>query len=192
MNDKDLSLRTKTSVVSRQSGVGLIEVLVALIVISLGVLGMAGLQLTGMKQSTNGFNRSKAVMLAENMTTRMRINRSGVVDGLYNGFDSSLETCTTRPDPYCQSFATTDAQQCDADELADFDMFSIACGDWSASGASGGVADLLPANASLQVVCDDTPCVTDSSYTLTVTWPESENASSDTSESSRVQMRLRP
>jgi len=32
----------------RQQGVGIVEVLVALVVVSLGVLGMASLQLTGM------------------------------------------------------------------------------------------------------------------------------------------------
>lgn len=186
---------------SKQRGVGIIEVMVALIVISFGVLGMAGLQLTGMKHSTNGFNRTKAVMLAENMTTRMRINRSAVADQLYDDFDSSEEVCTTKPTPYCQANGDDNAQSCNAQQLADFDMFSVACGEWYKAGASGGVAQLLPAGASMQIVCDDNDCTAQSSYTLSVTWPENENASSDTASkvavddpepSSRVQMRLRP
>ena len=56
----------------RQSGVGIIEVLIALVVVSLGVLGMASLQLTGMKHSSSGYNRSMAVLFAENMASRMR------------------------------------------------------------------------------------------------------------------------
>ena len=61
-----------------QRGLGIIEVLVALVVVSFGVLGMASLQLTGMKHSSSGFNRSKALLFAENMATRMRINDAGV------------------------------------------------------------------------------------------------------------------
>lgn len=182
---------------SRQRGIGVLEVLIALIVISLGVLGMAGLQLTGMKHSTNGFNRAKAVMAAENMATRMRINRTGVVNFSYDGFDSSTVSCTTRPARYCQPFGTTAAQRCDSEQLATFDQFAVACGDWAADGASGGVAQLLPAGAKLEVDCDvasaTDPCTEDSSYTLSVTWPERLNASSDdVSRNSRVQMRLRP
>ena len=47
-----------------QRGVGIIEVLVALVVVSLGVLGMANLQLTGIKHSNSGYNRAKALMVA--------------------------------------------------------------------------------------------------------------------------------
>ena len=177
----------------RQRGIGILEVLIALIVISLGVLGMAGLQLTGMKHSTSGFNRAKAVMMAEDMTTRMRINRSGIVNALYDGFDSSTVSCAARPAIYCQPYANTQAQSCNSTELASFDRFAVACGDWGADGASGGVADLLPAGAKLEVSCDDSPCTEDSSYTLSVTWPERLNASSDDEiRNSRVQMKLRP
>ncbi|MFK8079797.1 MAG: type IV pilus modification protein PilV [Granulosicoccus sp.] len=178
---------------SRQRGVGLLEVLVALIVISFGVLGMAGLQLTGMKQSTSGFNRAKAVMLAESMTARMRLNRTGVANEFYNGFDSINLSCDTQPDPYCQSYGATDARICTAEELADFDMFSVACGEWNGQSASGGIEEMLPDGASLAVSCDDVPCTNESSYTLSVTWPENPNASSaEPTQSSRVQMRLRP
>ncbi|MFK7861739.1 MAG: type IV pilus modification protein PilV [Granulosicoccus sp.] len=176
-----------------QQGIGLVEVLVALVVISLGVLGMAGLQLTGMKQSSNGFNRAKAVMLAESMTTRMRINRIGVVDGHYNHFDSLQETCSVLPSPYCQAYGNNDAQDCDAAQLAAFDKYSVACGEWNGQAAIGGVAGLMPADTRLQVQCNDATCTAESSYTLNVTWPESPNASSNEPvKSSRVQMRLRP
>jgi len=176
-----------------QRGVGIVEVLVALIVISFGVLGMAGLQLTGMKQSSSGFNRAKAVMLAESMATRMRINRAGVANGDYSNFDSSQLSCNVPPTPYCQPYGQAGSQSCDAGELADFDLFSIACGEWDGQTVSGGVAEMLPGGASLTVVCDDAICTDDSSYTLSVTWPENPNASSpEDAQTSRVQMRLRP
>ncbi len=180
---------------NRQQGVGLIEVLVALVVVSFGVLGMAGLQLTGMKHSTNGFNRSKALILTENMATRMRINTTGVFNGAYAGFDSSIDAnlCQVRPVPYCQAYKDVDAQSCSVDELAEFDKFSVACGDWGPGGASAGVQGMLPEGAKLEVVCDDLPCEPASTYTLSVSWPENRTATSaEASVSKRVQMRLRP
>jgi len=176
-----------------QHGVGIVEVLVALVVISFGVLGIAGLQLSGMKQSTNGFNRAKAVMLAENMTERMWINRTGVASEFYDDFDSSTVDCNVRPATYCQAFNNNAAQRCDAEQLAAFDKFSVACGEWDGAGVSGGVAELLPAGSRLQVSCDDDPCTANSGYTLSVTWPERANASSDEAlRDSRIVMRLRP
>jgi len=180
---------------SRQSGIGIIEVLVALIVVSFGVLGMAGLQLTGMKHSTNSFNRSKALMLTENMATRMRINNTGVITQAYAGFDSSADAgfCNIKPTPYCQASKGIAAQQCDVDELAEFDLYSVACGDWGTAGSNAGVQGLLPQGSKLEIICDDAVCVDTSTYTLRVSWPEGETATSEEAAVVRqVQMRLRP
>lgn len=170
------------------------EVLIALIVISLGVLGMAGLQLTGMKHSSDGFNRAKATLLTENMATRMRINSTGVKSGLYDNFTSSDADCDVQPDPYCQAYKEGNAERCDIEELAQFDLFSVACGDWSSTGASGGINDVLPEGATLTVNCDDDSCTNESSYTLVATWPEAiaRSADEEAQRTRRVQMRLRP
>ncbi|MGQ7845568.1 type IV pilus modification protein PilV [Granulosicoccus sp. 3-233] len=178
-----------------QQGVGIIEVLVALVVVSFGVLGMAGLQLTGMKHSNNGFNRSKALILTENIATRMRINEQGVSNGFYDGFDSGNDAnyCNVRPVPYCQASKGAAAQSCTAAELAAFDLFSVSCGDWGSEGASGGVEDQLPAGARLVVDCNDSPCEDTSTYTLSVSWPENRTVRSDDAPvERRVQMVLRP
>ncbi len=179
----------------RSRGIGIIEVLVALIVVSFGVLGMAGLQLTGMKHSTNSFNRSKALMLTENMATRMRINRTGVLAQAYTGFDSSANAnfCAVKPVPYCQASKGVAAESCTVDELASFDMYSVACGDWGTGAANAGVQGMLPPGAKLEIDCNDVPCVDTSTYTVSVSWPEGKTASSEEApETRRVQMRLRP
>lgn len=178
-----------------QRGVGIIEVLVALVVVSFGVLGMAGLQLTGMKHSNNGFIRSKALILTENIATRMRINAQGVANGSYAGFDSGADAnyCNVKPVPYCQASKGAAAQSCSVDELAAFDLFSVSCGDWGSDGASGGVNDQLPSGARLEVVCDEDPCEDTSTYTLSVSWPENRTVRSEDEQAvRRVQMRLRP
>jgi type IV pilus assembly protein PilV len=58
----------------RQRGVSLIEVLVAVVVLSLGLLAMAGLQLSGLRASQGGLLRSTAAQLASDMAERMRSN----------------------------------------------------------------------------------------------------------------------
>lgn len=188
-------MRQITHYKKRQRGVGIIEVLVALVVVSLGVLGMANLQLKGIKHSSSGFNRAKALMVAESITSRMRANRTGVLAGNYNAhsFTSSATTCTTKPNPYCQTLGTTAAQSCTTAELAAFDLFSADCGSWGATeSASGGVQDYLPLGSTIDINCDDATCTPTSTYTVAVTWPEGQNASSDVSSTRSVQIRFRP
>ncbi|PID61066.1 MAG: type IV pilus modification protein PilV [Gammaproteobacteria bacterium] len=158
-----------------QRGVGIIEVLVALVVISFGVLGMAGLQLTGIKHTTSSYNRAKALLLIENMATRMRINHQAVIDGDYAGFDTANGyDCAVKPTPYCQDSPTGAGESCTSGELAAFDLFSVACG------------------ACLKVACNDSPCKADSAYTISITWTERSSPSDDTTETRNVSMRLRP
>ncbi len=179
-----------------QLGIGIVEVLVALVVVSLGVLGMASLQLTGMQQSTGGYNRAKALLYAENMATRMRTNRPAI-DGnngyLFDGFESTGLNCATKPTPYCQASDAGDADSCSIAELAAFDLFSIACGDWGAGEANSGVIGSLP-NGQMTIDCDDSPCTPTSTYTLNVAWSENQRLTTDLDDTvvRRVQMRMRP
>ena len=179
---------------SAQRGLGIIEVLVALVVVSFGVLGMASLQLTGMKHSSSGFQRSKALLFAENMATRMRINAAGIDAFDYSAFDSNTTACNVQPVPYCQATVGGGVvPSCTASELAAFDLFSVSCGDWGSSGADKGVIGDLPTGR-LQVGCDDTPCTATSTYTITVSWIENRTTSrtADSTDTKRVQVRLRP
>jgi type IV pilus assembly protein PilV len=58
----------------RQRGLSLIEVLVAIVIISLGLLGMAGLQASGLRTSQSAFYRAQAAQFANDMAERMRAN----------------------------------------------------------------------------------------------------------------------
>ena len=184
-----------------QRGLGLVEVLVALVIVSFGVLGMAGLQLTGMKHSSGGFNRSKALLFAENMATRMRINPPGATALAWESFDSEAQVagyCDAKPDPYCQASAGAEARSCGIAELATFDVWSVACGDWGTDAAGEsvgkGVLDALP-GGTLRIGCGATPCPAAATYTITVEWNEGSARSAadpDAIELRRVRMRLRP
>lgn len=79
----------------RQSGMTLVEVLVTLVVISVGLLGVAALQLTSLKGNQESYVRSQAAMLAADLLDRMRANQSGFRAGNYDmanddsGFDET-------------------------------------------------------------------------------------------------------
>ena len=65
-------------------GFGLIEVLVTIIIISVGLLGVASLQLISLKNVNNTQFRTLATIYAYDMAERMRSNKAGVDAGAYN------------------------------------------------------------------------------------------------------------
>lgn len=189
----------------RQQGLGIIEVLVAVVVVSFGVLGMASLQLTGMKHSTGGYHRAKALLLAEDMATRLRINTPAVktsvaADQAYANRDSNLPSfsCTSKPIPWCQAESTAlTVPRCSPAQLADFDFFAVACGDWGSDGARLGATGSLP-DGRLQVSCVPASaggdCAADALYQVEVSWNEGSTTKLDADEikTRSVRMRLRP
>ncbi|MDG9948159.1 type IV pilus modification protein PilV [Acinetobacter ursingii] len=62
---------------SKQNGVGLIEVLVALVLLAIGVLGFSLLQLRAIDAAQEATERTMAMSLARDLAERMRINRLG-------------------------------------------------------------------------------------------------------------------
>lgn len=179
---------------TRIRGVGIIEVLIALVVVSLGVLGMASLQLTGMKHSSSGYNRSMAVLFAENLATRMRSNPDSVEASHYAGYDSNQDAnCAAPPANFCQASYLNPAVECTAEEMAAFDLYSIACGSIGSGGdAEDGIQDILNSGR-LEVVCDDDPCEDNSNYTVTITWNEGRTTTKDEAQDLKtVQLRFNP
>ena len=69
---------------SRSRGIALMEALVAILLLSIGALAYAGLQMKGLSASSSAMWRSKASILGYEMADRMRANRAGAVAGAYN------------------------------------------------------------------------------------------------------------
>ncbi len=59
---------------SLQRGISLLETLIAVLVLAIGLLGVAGLQTTNLKNSQSAHQRTMAVMLAGSMAERIRAN----------------------------------------------------------------------------------------------------------------------
>lgn len=78
----------KTTLRSPQRGVLLLEVLIALLIFALGVLGLVGLQATAAKQSGQTKYRADATLLANELLGQMRL-ASNVYATLDSRFKSS-------------------------------------------------------------------------------------------------------
>lgn len=101
---------------SSQKGVGLIEILVALLILAIGILGFIALQYRAVEATSEAINRVQAINIARDMAERIRANRSG-----FTSYKTETSTAGNQT-----SFATnciTDS--CSAADLADFDVAQV-------------------------------------------------------------------
>lgn len=82
---------------NRAAGFSLFELLIAILVLSVGLLGLATLQSQGIKSNYSASMRTEATFLAMDITDRMRANPNGVAGGGY-----AIDTRVNVPaDPGC-------------------------------------------------------------------------------------------
>ncbi len=67
-----------------QRGFTMLELLIALVILSVGLLSLAGLQATGLRNNHSAYLRSQATVLAYNALDRMRANLAPALAGNYN------------------------------------------------------------------------------------------------------------
>lgn len=67
----------------RQRGFTLLEVMIAVFVLAIGLLGMAHLQITSLKHNQSAEFRTQSAMMAADMLDRMRANREAAQNGNY-------------------------------------------------------------------------------------------------------------
>lgn len=82
---------------SRQSGVTLIELLISILIISLGLLGLAKLQMRMQLSDIESYQRAQALLLLNDISSRMTANpnnASGYVTGASSPVGSGM-TCST-------------------------------------------------------------------------------------------------
>lgn len=94
-------------------GFTLFEVLIAVLILSIGLLGVAGLQLYGVRYNQGSMLRSQATMAAYDIMDRMRANAEEVDAGSYTGAD----TDSPPADPGCSG-----AGGCTPAQLAQHDI----------------------------------------------------------------------
>lgn len=137
------------------TGVSLLEVLVALVILSVGMLGLAGLQATGLSANGDAEQRTQAALTANDMIERMRANPAAVNTGSYAAIDWSAIDCATAPDPFCAD-RDVGASTCDAAQMAAFDAFVVRCAATNKLSASSLEVQCTDNSGAAQA-CADTP-----------------------------------
>ncbi len=82
---------------NKQSGFTLLESLLSLFVLTIGILGVAGMQMQGIRAGTAAMQRMQAVSFTEELLERIRANPAGVADyasGANQNGCSSGTVCT--------------------------------------------------------------------------------------------------
>lgn len=83
---------------SHQTGASLIEVLVAFLLLSFGLLGLSGMQINALKSNQSALQRSQATILAYFMMDAMRANRADAVALRYNTGTVATPECAIPAD----------------------------------------------------------------------------------------------
>jgi type IV pilus assembly protein PilV len=94
--------------IARRQGFTLIEVLVSLLVLAFGILGLASLQLFGLRNNQSALNRSQATQMAYDIADRMRSNPGGFDNGRYNKQAATNNDC--------------EANSCTPTQMAGYDL----------------------------------------------------------------------
>lgn len=76
-----------------EAGFGMLEVLISLLILAIGLLGLASLQTTTLAQTTEVRNRSQAILLVDDLLERVRANRSNIAS--YEVAAGNLPDCAT-------------------------------------------------------------------------------------------------
>ncbi len=102
----------------RETGFTLLEVMIAVLILSLGLLGIAALQLSSKKSTHQAWQRSQAVLLADGLLERVRMNPAGAAS-YHTGLGASALGGATRASPArnCAS------QTCTAAQMAAWDLW---------------------------------------------------------------------
>ena len=104
---------TYVPIPAREAGFTLMEVLVAFLILSVGLLGLAGLQMRGLAYAHQSYQRSLATLLAQDMADRMRANRPAVLAGDYH-------LTSAPPDP---GVTCSGSDSCTPAKLAALDLY---------------------------------------------------------------------
>lgn len=139
---------------SSNHGFTLLEVLIAIVVLSFGLLGLAGIQAVGIKNTTDANLRTLAIQQAYDMADRIRANTVGATAGAYDSLPATLPA-TIPADPGCI------ASGCSATQLRDYDQRL-----WNTNNQN-----MLPSGTGAVAVVGGT-AIPNKQYLITVMWNE--------------------
>ncbi len=149
---------------SKSAGFSLAEILVSLFILSVGMLGMASLQISGLRNSATSTYRTDATQLSYDIADCMRVNSLAVEGNVFQDIDIGHEDTVTDPELTCvQTSTSATVSACDASDMAAVDLYH-----WIIR-----VRQKLP-EANIQISCNDLDtadgddCTESSTHTITL------------------------
>lgn len=109
-----MSRDARECMVRKEIGATLIEVLVAVAVASVGLLGLGGLMVTSNRINQDAYQHSQVNLIAERFIESVRINPEGVRSGRYSGIPIDRPA---GPDCFDQGCTVDDRATFDLDQL---------------------------------------------------------------------------
>jgi type IV pilus assembly protein PilV len=142
---------------ARQAGFSLFEVLIAIVITSIGLLGLAGMQAAGLQNNHSAYQRSQATMLAYDIADRMRANTVSI-DNYLTSFMTLEQATAAGEQAGCKT-----TSGCSTIEMAQNDLR-----DWNTA-----LTAALPG-------ATGTITVTGNIYTVSVNWDDDRDGDVDT------------
>jgi type IV pilus assembly protein PilV len=138
-----------------EPGFSLLEVLITVVVISIGLLGLAGLQFAGLRASNSAQDHTRATLLAQDIAERIHANPGSG----YNGIN--LDSASSVTPVSCDA-----GSDCDSSTLRRYDEYQ-----WKQ-------AIDRPLLANLQLKIEHFGADPDDFYTVTINWGNADNQQS--------------
>jgi type IV pilus assembly protein PilV len=149
-----------------ENGFTLIEVLVTMFVMTVGLLGIAGIQSTSIKDGLDNAKRSQVMWLVTELVERARANPAGQATGYNRSID--ISQCATTPAKQCSDNGAGDAAtNCSPNEMAAFDVWEVFCGN-AETGVIANAGDSLNLS-NMTMGCTGT-CLDTSNMTVSISW----------------------
>lgn len=105
---------------TRQRGFTMVEVMITVLILAVGMLAIAGLQMTAKRSGQQAWQRSLAILLADNMVERIRANPAAAEDYHTGLGDGALGGGSIDEEPA----ADCAAAECSAQEMAEWDLWN--------------------------------------------------------------------
>lgn len=126
--------------VIHQRGFSMIEVLIAVLVLAIGLLGVAALQMNSMNSGQEGYFRTQATAIAEDLASRVKSNSEAwafsadftgltvnqAVQAYLNNFTANPFACAAPPAQFCRpDEANGPGAECNSQQQVAFDIWEV-------------------------------------------------------------------
>lgn len=109
----------------RVKGISLIEVLVTALILGVGLLGVAALQVTSINSSQEGYFRSQATEIGENLASKLRAAKLATYDDNNTQIGTVINAYVGAPYACPAPVTSCVTQSCSPNELAQFDRWEV-------------------------------------------------------------------